>query len=103
MQMDNSKKKYVVRTISSFYNIYFVSAKDEEEAKFIASNADYNSSIHLGDQFLEIFESSELDLKRTEEIDEYMFKGVSTVDDEGYLVYYADGSVLPNMTKTKIR
>ncbi|MFZ9241383.1 MAG: hypothetical protein ACO22R_09600 [Chitinophagaceae bacterium] len=91
------KKKFVVETVSTFYEVHLVEAESEEEAKKIAGNSDYNASKWLGQQIANISEFKEEDLPRLKQIDSYFFDGYAGIDN-GYLRYYRmDGTVNGNM------
>ena len=97
-------QKFSVETVTTFYEVHVVLAKDEEEAQFIAENSDYNASKHLGTQTVQILPCSDDDLKRFAKVDNYFFDGVAKVDDNGYLIYLnSEGKVNENMKPTKIR
>ena len=77
------KKKFVVETINTFYEAHLVEAENEEEARLIASNSDYNASKWLGQQFVAVEKYSKQDLERLKARDDYFFEGYSTIDDDG--------------------
>jgi hypothetical protein len=83
----SKKKRFVIETVSTFTEVHVVFAKNEEEAKKIAENSDYNSSKWLGQQIIRINECSKDDLERYKLEDKYFFDGAATIDDEDYLVY----------------
>ena len=91
------KKKFVVETVSTFFEVHLVEAENENEAKKIAGNSDYNASKWLGQQVANISEFKEEDLPRLKQLDSYFFDGYAGVDN-GYLRYYRmDGTVNGNM------
>ena len=97
------KKRFVVETVNTFYEIHMVDAVDEDEARFIVKNSDYNASKWLGQQVANISEFNETDLPRLKQVDSYFFEGVATIED-GYLVYKnMDGSAHGSMPSEKIR
>ena len=63
-QKKQKLKRFVVETVSTFAEFHIVHAKNEKEAKFIAKNADYNSSKWLGQQVIDISECSDDDVKK---------------------------------------
>lgn len=83
----SKKKRFVIETVSTFAEVHVVFAKNEEEAKVIVENSDYNSSKWLGQQIVRINECSKDDLKRYKLEDKYFFDGAAMIDDEDYLVY----------------
>ena len=86
-QKKQKLKRFVVQTVSTFAEVYIVHAKNEEEAKFIAENADYNSSKWLGQQFIDISECSDDDVKKLKKRDDYFFDGSAKIDKDGNLFY----------------
>ena len=97
------KKKYVVETVNTFYEIHLVDAVDEDEARLIVQNSDYNASKWLGQQVANISEFKKSDLPRLKNVDSYFFEGFATIEDD-YLVYKnMDGSPHGSMPKNKIR
>ena len=97
------KKKYVVETVSSFYEIHLVEAENEEEAKFITENSDYNASKWLGQQVSNISEFDERDMPRLKNVDSYFFDGYATIEDDKLLYRKMDGTLNGNMPQEKIR
>lgn len=104
-QKKQKLKRFVVETTSNFHEVHVVYAKDEEEAKFIAQQADYNSSNWLGQQFIGVFDATNEKIAEYEARDEYFFRGASKIDEEGYLIYtnYDGKQVNQNMRKEKVR
>ena len=99
----NVKKKFVVETVNTFYEVHLVEAENEEEAQFIVQNSDYNASKWLGQQVANVSEFDERDLPRLRQVDSYFFEGVATIEDD-YLVYKnMDGSLHGSMPTNKIR
>jgi len=97
-------KQYIVESISTFYEIHVVEAKNEEEAKEIAKQADYNLSEWLGQTVVNVRESTIYELNRFRQRDPHFFNGYSTIDKEGFLVYHhPTGEVMSTMTKVKVR
>jgi hypothetical protein len=96
-------KRFSVESVSSFYEVHIVHAESKEQAKFIASQSDYNASKWLGQQTCTIRVCEDADLSRFKELDDYFFAGSATVDTDGNLYYMKeDGSVNGNMPITKI-
>ena len=60
----SEKKRFAVETISTFAEVHLVYAENEEEAKKIAANADYNTSKWLGQQVIK-YRDWETDRKST--------------------------------------
>ena len=98
----NKKKKFVVETVNTFYEVHLVEAKNEEEARLIVQHSDYNASKWLGQQVANISLFSESDLPRLQSVDSYFFEGVATIEDD-YVVYKnMDGSPHGSMPMNKI-
>lgn len=83
--------KYIVETFSSFREIHVVEAENEEIAKKIAADSDYNMSKWLGQQVATIYPYSEDQIERFRKEDDYFWEGVKGVDAEGYLTYQKPG------------
>lgn len=102
--LEQGTKRFAVETVNTFYEVHIVHAKDEEEAKFIAQNSDYNASKWLGQQIANISECSDSDLVRFKKIDDYFFNGSAKIDENGRLLYIKeDGTINGNMPIEKIR
>jgi hypothetical protein len=96
-------KRFSVESVSTFYEVHIIHAENEEQAKHIASQADYNASKWLGQQISNVRVCDDADLVRLKELDDYFFAGSATVDEEGNLYYLKeDGTVNGNMPTTKI-
>jgi len=74
------KKKFVVETVSNFYDVHIVEAEDQQEAEFISQKADSNASKYLGQQIIAINEYDEKDLKRLMKVDSHLFSGYATIE-----------------------
>ena len=99
----SKKKKFVVETVNTFYEIHLVEAENEEEAKFIVANSDYNASKWLGQQIANVSVFKEEDMPRLKQLDSYFFEGYATTTEDGDLVYKRpDGSVNGGMHTTNI-
>ena len=100
-----NKKKFTVETVLTFFEVHVVLAENEEEALAIAKESDYNASKYLGSTVVRVNETNKTfqELEDTyKDIDPYFFRGLASVTEEGYLVYYKeDGSINGNMS-TKI-
>lgn len=97
------KKRFVVETVNTFYEVHLVDAENEEEAQFIVQNSDYNASKWLGQQVANISEFQKTDLPRLKKVDSFFFEGVATIEDD-YLVYKnLDGSPHGSMPTNKVR
>lgn len=97
------KKMYIVQTLVTFVEYHVVEAEDEKKAERIALESDYNTSIHLSTQTMDVQVMSNENLDHLKSKDQYFFDGYATVDDENYLTYMKmDGTVNGNMPKTKI-
>ena len=97
------KKKFLVETVNTFYEVHLVEAENEEEARFITENSDYNASKWLGQQVANINEFDERDLPRLQKLDTYFFNGYATIEDD-YLIYRKmDGELNGNMPREKVR
>ena len=97
------KKKYVVETVNTFYEIHLVEAENEEEAQFIVQNSDYNASKWLGQQVANISEFAESDLPRLRKVDSYFFDGYATIEDNKLLYRKMDGTLNHAMPQENIR
>jgi hypothetical protein len=101
--LEQGTRRFAVETVSTFYEVHIVHAKNQEEAELIARNSDYNASKWLGQQVANISECSDSDLERFSKIDDYFFRGYAKIDEEGCLVYMKeDGTINGNMPKEKI-
>jgi len=98
--MEHKMQKYVVETLVTFREIHVVEAENEEKAKIIAENSDYNMSKHLGNQVMTVYNYSDADVDRFYREDEYFWNGVKSVDDRGFLVYTNEHG--PRVTNEKI-
>ena len=100
----SEKKRFAVETLSSFAEVHVVYAKDEEEAKKIAANADYNTSKWLGQQVIRIRDCGKKQIERYKQEDKYFFDGAAMIDDENFVVYTdLDGKVInEHMTKVYV-
>jgi hypothetical protein len=97
-------QQFSVETVTTFYEVHIVQAKDQEEAEFIAMNSDYNISKYLGTQIVQIAPCSNEEMNRFEKVDDYFFQGVATIDEGGYLIYKnLDGTINTSMKPQKIR
>jgi hypothetical protein len=83
--------KYIVETIVTFREVHVVEAENEEIAKEIALNSDYNLSTCLGAQVATMYPYSEYDIERFCAEDKYFWKGIKGVDAEGFLTYTKPG------------
>ena len=91
----SEKKRFAVETLSSFAEVHVVYAKDEEEAKKIAANADYNTSKWLGQQVVRVRDCGKKQIERYKQEDKYFFDGAAMIDDENFVVYTdLDGKVI---------
>ena len=100
----SEKKRFVVESIQTFSEVNIVFAENEEEAKKIAAQSDYNTSKWLGNQVLRVHVCKDADLKRYKTEDSYFFDGAAQIDDENNLVYTdLEGKVVnEKMSKRKI-
>ena len=104
VQKTEKLQQFSVETVTTFYEVHMVQAKDEIEAEFIAMNSDYNASKYLGTQIVQILPCSNEEVKRFEKVDSYFFEGVATIDENDHLIYLnRDGTVNGNMKPVKIR
>ena len=88
-------KRFSVETVSTFYEVHVVFAENEEMAKKIASQTDYNLSKWLGEQVVNVREVKDKDIERFKEIDNYFFDGAARIDEEENLVYTdLDGKIV---------
>jgi hypothetical protein len=97
------KKRFAVETISTFAEVHIVFAENEEEAKTIAANSDYNTSKWLGQQLIRVRDCGKKQIERYKQEDKYFFNGATMIDNENYIVYTdIDGKVInPAMPKEK--
>ena len=100
----SEKKRFAVETISTFAEVHLVYAENEEEAKKIAANADYNTSKWLGQQVIRVRDCGKKQIERYKQEDKYFFEGAATIDKQDYLIYTdLDGKVVnENMPREKI-
>lgn len=94
--------KFVVETVNTFYEVHVVEAKDEEEAKVVASYSDYNASKWLGQQVANVSEFDERDLPRLKQLDSYFFDGYAKIVNAKLIYMKSDGTVNSNMPTQKI-
>ena len=97
------KKKYVVESVNTFYEVHLVEAENEDEAKFIVANSDYNASKWLGQQVANISEFDERDMPRLKNVDSYFFDGYATIEDDKLLYRKMDGTLNHAMPQETIR
>ena len=91
----SEKKRFAVETLSTFAEVHVVYAKDEEEAKKIAANADCNTSKWLGQQLIRVRDCGKKQIERYKQEDKYFFDGAAMIDDENFVVYTdLDGKVI---------
>lgn len=83
--------KYIVETLSTFREVHVIEAENEEIAKKIAQDSDYNMSKHLGVNVLSVYEYSDDHKERFLREDEYFWEGIKGIDSEGYLTYQRPG------------
>ena len=83
--------KFIVETVNIFRDIHVVEAENEEIAKKIALDSDYNMSKWLGTQISTIYPHSDEHVERFRKEDQYFWDGVAGVDSEGYLTYQRPG------------
>lgn len=96
------KKKFIVESISTFYEIHVVEAESEEQAKEIAKETDWNMSEWIGQTFIDVRDHTEEEIDRFQKRDKYFFKGYATMDENGNIYYmHPDGSINPNMPVIK--
>jgi hypothetical protein len=101
--MSEKKQLFVVESVCTFYEVHLVEAENEEQAKKIADQSDYNASKWLGTQVANVTAFDERDLPRLKRVDSYFFDGYACVDEEGDLYYRKmNGEFNGNMPKTKV-
>lgn len=99
----SEKRLFVIETVNTFSEVHIVEAENEEMAKKIAANSDYNASKWLGTQISNIYEYDEREMPRLLKMDTYFFDGYAAVDKEGYLYYKKmNGEVNQVMRREKI-
>jgi 1-aminocyclopropane-1-carboxylate deaminase/D-cysteine desulfhydrase-like pyridoxal-dependent ACC family enzyme len=95
--------RYIVESISTFHEMHVVEADSKEDAKLVAENADWNSSVHVGVQVLGVYAANEHDKARMKAKDDYFFEGYSHINKEGVLAYHHEnGLVNDNMPIQKV-
>ena len=87
--------KYIVETINTFREVHVVEAENEEIAKKIAANSDYNLSKWLGELHVAVYPYSQEHRERFGKEDEYFWDGVKSIDVDGYLCYTRPGAKEP--------
>ncbi len=91
----SEKKRFAVETISTFAEVHVVFAENEEEAKKIAANSDYNTSKWLGQQLIRVRDCGKKQIVRYKQEDKYFFEGAAMIDDEKFIVYTdLDGKII---------
>ena len=91
----SEKKRFAVESLSTFAEVHVVYAKDEEEAKKIAANADSNTSNWLGQKVIRVRDCGKKQIERYKQEDKYFFEGAAMIDDENFIVYTdIDGKVV---------
>ena len=100
----SEKKRFAVETISTFAEVHIVFAENEEQAKKIAAEADYNTSKWLGQTVIRVRDCGKKQIERYKQEDKYFFDGVAMINEEGHLFYTDfDGKIVNEaMPKTKI-
>jgi len=83
--------KYIVEMIQTFREVHVVEAENEEIAKEIALNSDYNMSKHLGNHVSSIYAYSDEHIERFKQEDQYFWAGVKSIDEEGWVCYQIPG------------
>lgn len=92
------KKKFIVESLSTFYEIHVVEAESEEQAKEIAREADWNMSDWLGQTFIDVRDSTDSEIERFQQRDKYFFRGYTTMNEDGDIVYmHPNGEINKNM------
>jgi len=91
----SEKKRFAVESLSTFAEVHIVYAENEEEAKRIAENSDYNMSKWLGQQIIRVRDCGNKQIERYCKEDEYFFTGAAQINKDGYLVYTdLDGEIV---------
>ncbi len=85
--------KFIVETLQTFHECHIVEAENEEQAKKIAENSDYNASLHLGSTLIDVQTFSEAKLKRWRERESYFFEGYASLEDEKLVYRKPDGTL----------
>ena len=83
----SEKKRFAVESIQIFSEVKIIFAENEEEAKKIAAESDYNMSKWLGEKVIRVRDCGKKQLERYRKEDEYFFDGAAMIDDENCLVY----------------
>ena len=91
----SEKKRFAVESLSIFSETHIVFAENEEEAKKIAANSDYNTSNWLGQKVIRVRDCGKKQIEQYKQEDKYFFEGAAMINEEGYLVYTdLDGKVV---------
>ncbi len=91
----SEKKRFAVESLSIFSETHIVFAENEEEAKKIAAEADYNTSNWLGQKVIRVRDCGKKQIKRYKQEDKYFFESAAMIDEEGYIVYTdLDGKIV---------
>ena len=100
----SEKKRFAVESLSIFSETHIVFAENEEKAKKIAAEADYNTSNWLGQKVFRVRDCGKKQIERYKQEDKYFFEGAATIDKQDYLIYTdLDGKVVnENMPREKI-
>lgn len=99
----SEKTKFVVETLNTFYESFIIEAENEEEAKRIACDCEYNTSKWLGQQYINSYECNPSDLERFKQLDPYFYEGYASVEN-GVLSYksFSTDEVIKEMPITKL-
>lgn len=100
----SEKKRFAVESLSIFSETHIVFAENEEKAKKIAAEADYNTSNWLGQKVIRVRDCGKKQIQRYKQEDKYFFDSASMIDEEGYLIYTdLDGKVVnESMDRRKV-
>ena len=99
----SKKKRFVVESVQTFSEVNIVFAENEEEAKKIAAQSDYNTSKWLGSQVLRVHVCKDADIERYKTEDSYFFDGAAMIDDKKFLVYTDLAGKVVNKKMPKIK
>jgi hypothetical protein len=94
--------KFIVETLQTFHECHIVEAENEEQAKKIAENSDYNASLHLGSTLVDVQKFSESKLKRWRERESYFFEGYAAIENDHLVYRKPDGTLNGNMPTESI-
>lgn len=99
----SEKKKFVVESLNTFYEIFIIEAENEEQAKKMSLDCEYNTSKWLGQQFVNVSDFDIKDLDKYSKNDPYFYEGYASIDN-GCLSYkdFKTDDIIREMPITKL-